>query len=205
MPGGMLGWLARTFRPSELPASEAQEMVLAEITRAAGWKVRCELGADVARALGSTGTIAKCETSTVGLDLQLAFELDDGFEPAQGSVVMTRSSRFFEPCGGYWQVDATSDEDVPTAIKWRLSCTGLEAGGECLVPCGPLYFNALVQPLARAVPEGGSDEVKPPVWGLAEGRLTVKEALGSNAGLFNARGILAEFKIIGSFEVEPAS
>ena len=46
--------------------------------------------------------------------------------------------------------------------------------------------------------ESGADE-----FGSLEltfGRITVKEALGADTPIFSARGILAEFKIVGVFE-----
>jgi hypothetical protein len=71
---------------------------------------------------------------------------------------------------------------------------GLQLGGETLISGGPLYFNARCAP----APENAD-----PAYVLSDGRLTVKEDLGSNVGLFQSRGILAEFKIVGGFEISP--
>lgn len=77
-----------------------------------------------------------------------------------------------------------------TEVQWRLqSAAGLELGGQVLLPPGPVYFNAL----CTVQPGGGV--------ALEKGRITVKEDIGINTGLFQGRGILAEFKIVGSFEV----
>ena len=39
---------------------------------------------------------------------------------------------------------------------------------------------------------------------LGNGRITVKEEIGANVGIFNAKGILAEFKIVGVFDAAKA-
>ena len=78
-----------------------------------------------------------------------------------------------------------------TEVQWRLqSAEGLTLGGQTLLPPGPIYFNAL----CTVLPSGGV--------ALEKGRITVKEDIGVNAGLFQGRGILAEFKVVGSFEVK---
>jgi len=93
-------------------------------------------------------------------------------------------------------VDATDESGMPTAVQWRLSCSGISAGGDEdeLVPQGSLYCNALLT--VRA--DGGIT--------LGDGRLTVKEELGISGApsIVNAKGILAEFKIVGSFDMSPA-
>ena len=70
-------------------------------------------------------------------------------------------------------------------LQWRVACLGIESVG---LPAGPLYFNAKIALDGDAI-------------SLTSGRLTVKEEIGVNTPLFpTARGILAEFKIVGTFE-----
>jgi hypothetical protein len=63
----------------------------------------------------------------------------------------------------------------------------MRLGDDVLVPPGPMYFNARC-------------EWKEGRLALYDGRLTVKEDVGIDVGLFKAKGILAEFKIVGTFE-----
>ena len=96
--------------------------------------------------------------------------------------------------GGFWKVEADTDEGVPTYVQWRLGCAGgLAASGQQLVPAGPLYFNA------KARASDGGDRLA-----LVDGRITIKEDVGANTPLFAGRGILAEFKVVGTFEAREA-
>ena len=52
-------------------------------------------------------------------------------------------------------------------------------------------------------PAGASGADEDVVVTLERGRITVKEDIGVNTPVFNARGILAEFKIVGTFEARP--
>ena len=86
-------------------------------------------------------------------------------------------------------MEADADDGVPQQVQWRLQTSeaeGLVLGGDTLCPAGPVYFNALFK-----AANGGS---------LERGRITVKEEIGQDFGIFNAKGILAEFKIVGTFE-----
>lgn len=60
---------------------------------------------------------------------------------------------------------------------------------------GQIYFNALVK---QQISSGAASSNIV----LTEGRVTVKEDIGVNT-LFQARGILAEYKVVGRFEVFP--
>ena len=63
------------------------------------------------------------------------------------------------------------------------------------MPPGPLYFDAKC---ARG--RGGALALR-----LYDGLITVKEEVGADVpGLFRSRGILAEFKVVGTFSAEPA-
>ena len=49
-----------------------------------------------------------------------------------------------------------------------------------------------------SAPEGRPEAIT-----LSDGRITVKEDVGADVGIFRAKGILAEFKIVGTFECTP--
>lgn len=195
-----LGWL--DWLTEDEPQSEEATAAFAALCRADGWAVRCELGADVARSLGGSGALARGgdeSSPTAQLDLTLRFALDEGYLPPQGGVQLLSRSRWItaEP-RGFWKVDADEVGGVPTYLQWRLSCPeGLEASGQQVLPPGPLYFNA------RSSLSSGADGL--PRLRLSDGRLTVKEELGANTPLFSAKGILAEFKIVGQFSCREAS
>jgi len=80
-------------------------------------------------------------------------------------------------------------ETEPTAFL----LFGLEGRGLPPVPDGKLYFNAC---LSRAPEDGGIQ--------ITDGVITMKVVQEkAQWGFFNAGGILAEFKIVGSFTAEP--
>ena len=92
---------------------------------------------------------------------------------------------------GLWPDGA---DGLPFQLQWRLGTVaedGLVASGDTLIPPGAVYFNA------RCERREDGLGVR-----LSDGRITVKEEIGAN-GLFQARGILAEFKIVGTFECTP--
>jgi len=166
------------------------------------WTVRCQVGAELARSLGGSGELAKMQSSPrVQLDFLLQFAQDEGYDPPQGSVQLVRPSTRFSQ-SGFWKVTATDDADTPSAVQWRLRLEQpLEASGVGLVPAGDVYFSAKVDL------DAFRDEARSPAADalvLTEGRVTVKEDIGINTGIFNARGILAEFKIVGDFEMRGA-
>lgn len=163
-----------------------------------GWEFELEIGSEVAKAVGGSGELAKRRdaTSTGSLSLLLRFNTDDGFSPPQGKVDLLRASRFFAPetaeRNGFWKTTEDLDNGVLTQVQFRLqtSSDGLVLGDDTLVPGDTkLYFNA------KADFDEDSGALR-----LYDGRVTVKEDLGANVGLFNAKGILAEFKIVGTFE-----
>jgi hypothetical protein len=197
-PRMLFDWL-RSVGPDytvEDDLSPRATAVLNSIRQPAGWEVRCEIGSAVAKALGGSGTLATGpETSNAALELRLSFGLDEGYVPPQGPVKLLRASRYFDEVG-FWKVDSDTDDGVPQQVQWRLqSPSGLELGGQTLLPPGAVYFNALC-----TVAEGASGADEDVVVTLERGRITVKEDIGVNTPVFNARGILAEFKIVGTFE-----
>jgi hypothetical protein len=73
---------------AEEPASPQVAATISGLCRPGGWTVRCSVGSEVARELGGTGTLSKEDgTGTLGLDFAVAFSVDEGFEPPQGSVL----------------------------------------------------------------------------------------------------------------------
>ena len=193
---GLMDWLLAPEPPFEsdglLPeAVRAYE----ELCRSTGWNVKCSIGSEVARSVGGSGSLARNRDggSTGELTVPLCFSRDIGYDPPQGAVRLLRSSRFLAAQDGFWKVDADDDRGMPKVVQWRLSTgsDGIVLGEQLLVPPGSLYFNAKVE----YNDESGALK-------LYDGRLTVKEEIGVNTGLFNAKGILAEFKIVGTFEAQ---
>ena len=73
---------------AEEPPSPQVAATISGLCRPGGWTVRCSVGSEVARELGGTGTLSKEDgTGTLGLDFAVAFSVDEGFEPPQGSVL----------------------------------------------------------------------------------------------------------------------
>lgn len=186
-----LGWLDWLDGPA---ASEEARAAVEALCRPAGWEVRCEIGSEPARSVGGSGELSRASSATVVLDSRVRFSLDEGFDPPQGAVSLLRPSKLLQAEGGFWKVEADTDEGVPTYVQWRLGCAGgLAASGQQLVPAGPLYFNA------KARASDGGDRLA-----LVDGRITIKEDVGANTPLFAGRGILAEFKVVGTFEAREA-
>ena len=95
---------------------------------------------------------------------------------------------------------------VPTQVQLRLRSLGISSAGESVVPPGAVYLNAKVayDPVRAAAPTPNAEGLT-----LYDGRVTVKEDVGGFGGfsggpIFSAKGILAEFKIVGTFEASPA-
>jgi len=211
--GGGQGWWQSLFA-EEPAASPLAEATVREICREDGWLVKCVVGPTIARQLGGTGSLARRGGGTdVRLDFSVAFAQEVGYDPPQGTVRLLGESKLLStstaeeeaalaPPGerpqvakGFWSVDKTDEFDVPTAVRWRLQCAGISSGGEEVVAAGQLYFNALVG--QRRPSAAAATSIV-----LSDGRVTVKEDIGVNA-IFQARGILAEYKVVGSFDVIP--
>ena len=169
------------------------------LCRPQGWICKAEIGSSVARSVGGSGQLASGPTtSTAALSLRLAFAVDEGYQPPQGRCMLLSPSKFLSdeaPTRGFWKVDDDGDDGFPRQVQWRLhtkEAEGLVLGGDVLLPPGAVYFNAKC-----AMRTDGSGLIT-----LGDGRITVKEDLGSDF-IFQAKGILAEFKIVGTFECLP--
>jgi hypothetical protein len=184
---GLFDWLSSPQQEDDLSVEAAA--AFEALCREDGWLVRCQIGSEAARAVGGSGELAKGSSSTAAIDFALSFSRDAGYVPSQGSVNLIRASRFLAPKPGFWKLESDDDDGVPQTVQWRLQTSeqGMRLGDDVLVPPGPMYFNARC-------------EWKEGRLALYDGRLTVKEDVGIDVGLFKAKGILAEFKIVGTFE-----
>jgi hypothetical protein len=172
-----------------------------EVTR---WLLRMEIGSEPARALGGSGKVAKGDFMTVGISARVRMRLDEGFDPPQGSAFVSDSKIFKESDGremeGFWQVEDDGDDGVPRTIQLSLKCPeGVRVSGKEVIPGGFLYLNLRVQPPKASGTTGGPDGVR-----LYDGRVTVKESLDASFLLRSYKGLLAEFKIVGSCSAEPS-
>jgi len=195
---GFFDWLTAPAPPYEDDDDLSPNAAAAfeAICRPDGWLVKCEIGSNIARSVGGSGELAKGSSSTAAIEFLMSFSRDRGYVPPQGPVTLLRQSRFLNTQRpGFWKLESDDDDGVPKTIQWRLQTAeeGLQLGGDVLVPPGPLFFNA------RCAWNSATKQVT-----LSDGRLTVKEDIGINTGLFQARGILAEFKIVGTFECKAA-
>jgi hypothetical protein len=98
-------------------------------------------------------------------------------------VVVEENNKYIER-GFVWSPDRESDK-VYVAFDVRVVGLGL-------VPDGKIYLNARVD----QTPDGR--------YSLADGVVTIKQVQqGRGFGFFSFAGILAEFKVVGSFEATP--
>ena len=193
---GLLGAIASFFRaPTDFELSPAAAAVVAELCREEGWDIELELGSLPARAAGGTGTLVRSSQAS-----------PPSASPRACASGATRASiRPKARCGssgrrgcsttrGVLEGRGRRRTGVPRAVQMKLEAAGagIVACDVALVPPGPVYLNARV-----ASPDGAPLE-------LRDGKVTVKEDVGG-AFVFDARGILAEYKIVGTFEAAPAA
>mmetsp|Transcript_34829 Transcript_34829/g.68560 ORF Transcript_34829/g.68560 Transcript_34829/m.68560 type:complete len:229 (-) Transcript_34829:210-896(-) len=181
------------------PRSPAVAECVEAICREDGWDIRCTLGFEAARGLRSrvedkTGSLlsAAVRESTsgdVGLQFAVAFDLESGSDPgsrsrSRGTVRLLGTSRYLSTSSATsdWKVTARDDDDVPTAIRWRLHCTDLVVGGSALVQEGPLYFDAFT-----------TTERKRRGLEVGCGRVVVREGWG----------LIEKFETVGRFKITP--
>ena len=189
--GGWFSGLTDLFKDFE-PSPE-KAAVMAELCRPDGWDVRCEIGSGVAKSVGGSGALAKANSQDVRLELSLALDqyTEERYQdPPQGALRFLRPSRFFEPesdaIEGFFKIEADNDEGVPT-YAGRTKRLGIESVG-CQRDRSSTPRSCATAIAARS----------------RRGGLTVKEEIGLNTPIFpTARGILAEFKIVGTFEARP--
>eukprot|EP00964_Phaeocystis_antarctica_P100044 scaffold65762_cov60-Phaeocystis_antarctica.AAC.7 len=191
------------------PSSPAVASTVEAICREDGWDVRCTLGLQAARGLRSRAEdrsggplpVAMQESTSgdVGVQYSVAFDLEPGRDPgsramAQGTVRLLSTSRYLATSAetATWKVTSTDDDEVPTAIRWCLQCSEVAAGGDILVPQGPAYFNAFTTAERR---QRGLD--------AGSGRVTIREDSSLLSGFFGTRGLIEEFKTVGSLDIKP--
>ena len=131
-------WRPNAPTPIETTTSTCRDDVLHHIASQDGWSVQPTLGPTVARQLGGSGSLAtngEAENiADVRLGLTCAFAIEPEYAPPQGTVALLRPSRYFSTstaaeesaaarannrprpvvAKGFWTVDATDDDDVPT-------------------------------------------------------------------------------------------
>ena len=191
---GLFGALAAFFRPpADFELSPAAAAAVDELCREDGWDVELELGSLPARAAGGTGTLVRSSQAspTVGLAARVRLECDAGVDPPEGALRLVTPSRLLNDTRAFWRVVDDGAGGVPRAVQMKLEAgDGIIASDVTLVPPGPVYLNARV---SLDVPLQ-----------LCDGKVTVKEDVGGSF-VFDARGILAEYKIVGTFEAAPAA
>mmetsp|Transcript_6707 Transcript_6707/g.16746 ORF Transcript_6707/g.16746 Transcript_6707/m.16746 type:complete len:142 (+) Transcript_6707:145-570(+) len=133
-------------------------------------------------------------TVTVGCKVRL--ERDEGYFPPQGTVYVSNSTYFKEQDGGemkgLWRIEDEDSEGTASKISMSLKVPdGIKVSGEDLVPPGFLYANMR---MAEKRDQGLS---------LYDGRVTVKEDVGSSFLLTPYNGLIAEYKIVGTCEAAP--
>jgi len=75
-----------------------RDAMVQELTRVEGWDMKMQIGSEPARALGGTGTVAKGDSMTVNIGCNFRLEVDDGYDPPQGTTYVAGSSIFKEVC-----------------------------------------------------------------------------------------------------------
>ncbi|KAJ1630356.1 hypothetical protein T492DRAFT_1003874, partial [Pavlovales sp. CCMP2436] len=163
------------------------------LTCPSGFSLRMTLGSAPARSAGGSGSLARGSSATVQLELPVKLSIDGssatGFDPFQGDVLITKVSKYFATPPSFWVAEyERPDDPVPTLWQLRVSCSAIDASGDNLVPEGPIFFSCNI---GRGRPREG----RPGQWELTGGKITVKEDVAGT------RGILAEYKVVGVFNV----
>ena len=207
------------FDDGEETPSDAAQALTAALCRADGWDLQVNVGttpaeidpdergsaAKLLRELSSGGDDGRSsipmQRGKAALGLSVRFERERRDGPPRGVVRLLRPSRFFPESVGTWAVSAVDEELAPTAIEWTLDCSGLDAGGETLIPSGTVFFNCAVAPDATgarlAALSGGDDSAGA---ALRKGRMSVVRT----GALSQAVG-LAPVRIVGTFEAAAAA
>ena len=126
--------------------TEEERALMEALCRPDGWEIRATIGADLARSLGGTGSLATSgKDGTAALSARVAFEQDARFAAyPQGTAKLLRPSRALTERPGLWSVEtaaeapnrwsyATSPEMLETAgkqmLELRWECEGVALGG----------------------------------------------------------------------------
>lgn len=186
------------------PSSPVIASTVEDICRDDGWDVLCTLGVQAAQGLRSRAedrsggplpkTLRMSTSGDVNIQFAVAFALEPSLDPgsrsmAKGSVQLLSTSRFLSLSAttGTWKVTSTDDDEVPVALRWDLQSAVIAAGGDIIIPEGPLYFNALTTAERR---RRGLD--------VGSGRVTIRE--GSS---LLTRSLIEQFKTVGRFRITP--
>jgi len=203
------------FDDGEETPSDAAQALTAALCRVDGWDLQVDVGttpveidpdergsaAKLLRELSSGDDEGRGSIPTqrgkAALSLCVLFERERRDGPPRGVVRLLRPSRFFPEGAGTWAVSAVDDELAPTAIEWTLECSGLDVGGETLIPDGTVFFNCAVAADAAgarlaALRSGGDDSASA---ALRKGRLSIVRS----GALSQVTG-LAPVRVVGTFE-----
>ena len=96
--------------------TDEQRELIGALCRPEGWDLRASIGADLARSLGGTGSLAARggeggNGGTAELSARVAFECDERFTAyPQGTATLLRPSKYLSARRGLWSVEAGSSQ-----------------------------------------------------------------------------------------------
>ncbi|KAJ1455938.1 hypothetical protein M885DRAFT_518829 [Pelagophyceae sp. CCMP2097] len=148
------------------------------------WLFDVDIGAIAAKRAGGSGVLAKSariDSPSMCIGLTVGFEIDARNEPPSGPARAVESKFFGE---GFVTIVDDANDGTPQVLRVKLDCPkGLTVTGETLVEAGEVYFTTRL--------ERRDDGT----FRLFDGIVGVREA--------SSGGILAELKIVGTFEARP--
>jgi hypothetical protein len=95
--------------------------------------------------------LAKGDSMTFQTSVVFRLDLDEGYDPPQGTAYVSGSTIFKETkeggeMKGFWQVTDVLDDEVPSTISLSFKCPdGISVSGETVIPPGFLYANVRVK------------------------------------------------------------
>ncbi|CAM9406197.1 unnamed protein product [Ectocarpus sp. 6 AP-2014] len=105
-------------------------------------------------------------------------------------ILEVESDNRFVKRGYVWEPDRNNDEDKEF-ITFIAEVEGLSA-----VPDGRIFMNAFIDKI-----EGDDGKTR---YKFSEGAVTIKEVIDKSFwGVFNTAGLLAEFKVVGTWDASP--
>ena len=133
--------------------TDEQRDLIGALCRPDGWDLSASIGADLARSLGGTGSLAARggeggNGGTAALSARVAFECDERFTAyPQGTATLLRPSKYLSARRGLWSVEVGSsqgprDGEQVLELRWECEPIGPEDG--VLVPGGPIYLSGVV-------------------------------------------------------------